>query len=459
VQEEAIMSAPFADLRRRLTGRIVLPGEADWDDARRAWNLHNDQHPGCVALCESVADVASVVAFANEHDLRVTVQSTGHNAVAAGPMTDTILLKTSPMRGVTIDPEARLARAEGGAIWIDVSQAAAEHGLAALAGSAPDVGVVGYTLGGGLSWMARRYGLAANHVVAIEVVTGDGRELRVDHLHEPDLFWALRGGGGGLAIVTAIEFSLVPVAEVFAGAMFWPWEHATEVLETWREATTSLPDGVTSLGRLVQVPPLPEVPEPLRGRSFVIVEAAAIDGESSMSALLEPLRALSPEMDTFETVPAPALAQLHMDEEEPVPGTGGHQLLADATAETIAEIVRVAGPGSSSPLLSVEIRHLDGAVGRAPEDAGVLGSLDGRYMVFSVGMVMGPGDAAAIDAAVANLGNALARWKAERAVMNFSEHEADPRSFFAPEAYERLVTVKRRYDPDQRLVATHPMGG
>ena len=452
------MSSLLDDLGNRLTGRVVLPGDADWDDARRAWNLHADQHPACVVLCESAADVAAAVTFANQQDLRVSVQGTGHNAVAAGPMTDTVLLKTSPMRGVTIDPEARRARVGGGAIWIDVSEAAAAHGLAALAGSAPDVGVVGYTLGGGLSWMARRYGLAANHVVAIEVVTGDGRQLRVDRDHEPELFWALRGGGGGLAIVTALEFSLMPVAEVFAGAMFWPWERANEVLETWREATTALPDGVTSVGRLVQVPPLPDVPEPLRGRSFAVVEAAAIDGEQSMAPLLEPLRALAPEMDTFETVPASALAHLHMDPEEPVPATGGHQLLADATPETIAELLRVAGPGSNSPLLSVEIRHLGAAVGAAPEDAGVVGALDGRYVVFAVGMVMGPGDAAAIDAHTAALTNALARWKSDRAVMNFTEHTADPRSFFAPHDYDRLVAVKRRYDPHDRLVATHPMG-
>jgi FAD/FMN-containing dehydrogenase len=451
------MSSPFTELRRRVTGRVVLPDDADWDDARRAWNLLADQRPAAVALCASADDVRAVVAVANEHDLRVSLQNTGHNATTAGSLTDTVLLRTAPMRGVSIDAAARRARAEGGAIWRDVTDAAAPHGLAALAGSAPDVGVVGYTLGGGISWMARRYGLAANHVLAMEVVTGEGRALRVDHDHEPELFWALRGGGGGLAVVTAIEFGLVPVTELFAGAMFWPWERAEEVLETWRQATTELPDTVDSLAGLVQMPPLPDVPEPFRGRSFAVVMAAASDGEASLAGLLERLRALEPEIDLFAPLPASALWQLKMDPEEPVPATGGSVLLADATPETIAELVRVAGPGSGSPLLSVELRHLGGALARRPEDAGALGAIDGRYLAFGVGMPMDPDGATAIDAHVATMTDALARWKADRAVMNFTEQTTDPRSFFDASAYDRLVAVKRRYDPDDRLVASHPM--
>ena len=451
------MASPYSELRRRHRGRVVLPGEDGWDDARRAWNLANDQHPAAVALCESTEDVRAVVATANEHDLRVTVQSTGHNATAAGPLTDTLLLRTSAMRGVSIDAGARRARVEGGAIWRDVTDAAAPHGLAALAGSSPDVGVVGYTLGGGVSWMARRYGLAANHVTAMEVVTGDGRAVRVDHEHDPELFWALRGGGGGFAIVTAIEFALVPVAEVVAGAMFWPWERAEEVLETWRRATTELPDTVDSLAALVQVPPLPEMPEPFRGRSFAVVMAAASDGPDSIAGLLDPLRALEPEMDMVGPMPAAALGQLKMDPEEPVPATGGSVLLTDATPETITELVRVAGPGSGSPLLSVELRHLGGALARRPEDAGVVGAIDGGYLAFGVGMPMDPDGAAAIDAHVATMTDALAQWKAGRSVMNFTEHSTDPRAFFDPGEYDRLVAAKRRYDPDDRVVASHPM--
>jgi hypothetical protein len=451
------MSSPFTELRRRHPVGVVLPGEPDWDDARRAWNLLSDQQPAAVALCGSAGDVLAVVAVANEHDLRVSVQSTGHNATTAGPLTDTVLVKTTPMRGVSIDAGARRARAEGGAIWRDVTDAAAPHGLAALAGSSPDVGVVGYTLGGGLSWMARRYGLAANHVTAMEVVTGDGQALRVDHDHEPDLFWALRGGGGGFAIVTAIEFGLVPVPEVVAGAMFWPWERAEEVLGTWRRATADLPDTVDSLAALVQVPASPDMPEPFRGRSFAVVMAAASDGPGSMAGLLDPLRALQPEMDMVAPMPASALGQLKMDPEEPVPATGGHVLLSDATPETVAELVRVAGPGSGSPLLSVELRHLGGALARRPEDAGVVGSIDGRYLAFGAGMPMDPDGAAAIDAHVATMADALARWKADRSVMNFTEHTSDPRAFFAPGDGDRLVAVKRRYDPDDRLVASHPL--
>ena len=209
-------------LREELNGAVTVAGDAGWDNARAAWNLAVDQRPAAVAEPETVADVVAIVRFARERGMRVAAQGTGHGAAALGSLEDTVLVKMHRMRVVGIDPEARLARAQAGALWGDVVGPASEHGLAALAGSSHDVGVVGYTLGGGLSWLSRKHGLAANDVVAIQVVTADGRVRVVSADHEPDLFWALRGGGGSFGIVTAIEMRLHPVEELCAGMLAFP---------------------------------------------------------------------------------------------------------------------------------------------------------------------------------------------------------------------------------------------
>src|SRR6516165_900579 len=223
------LSSP-SRLTSALPGRVVIPEEVRFDEARRAWNLAIDQRPAAVAFPESPQDVAAAVLFAREFGLRVAAQGTGHGAGPLGSLEDTILLKTERMRGVSIDPARRTARVEAGVVWLEVVEAAAQHGLASLAGSSPDVGVVGYTLGGGLSFLGRKYGLAANHVRAIELVTPDGQLVRAHPENEPDLFWALRGGGGSFAVVTAIELELFPVAHAYAGILWYPIDRGPEVL-------------------------------------------------------------------------------------------------------------------------------------------------------------------------------------------------------------------------------------
>ena len=311
---EATTVAALRRLDGWIGGSVVTPEDSDWDSARQAWNLAVDQRPAAVAFPESAVDVADVVVFAREHGLRVAPQGTGHNA---HPLEDrlgeTILLKTERMREVQIDAANRRARVEAGAMWMDLTVPAGEHGLAALAGSSPDVGIVGYTLGGGLSWLSRRHGLAANSVTAVELVTADGERVRADRDHHPELFWAVRGGGGSFGVVTAIEMELFPITHLYAGAMFWPQERAHEVLETWRQWTQQeLPEEIISVGRVMNLPPLPDVPEPLRGRSFVVVEAMYIGDEGRGAELIAPLRDLGPEIDTFATIPAPALSHVHV---------------------------------------------------------------------------------------------------------------------------------------------------
>src|SRR5919206_1394910 len=228
-----VLAVDTEELRARIEGTVVAPQDAAWDEARAAWNLAVDQRPALVAIPASAADVVAIVDFAREQGLRVAPQGTGHNASAIATLERTILLKTSALREVDIDAPRRRARVGAGVLWVEVTGPASEHGLAPLAGSSPDVGVAGFTLGGGLSWLSRRHGLAANSVLAIEIVTADGRVLCCDRDHEPGMFWALRGGGGSFGVVTAIEFALYPAPQVYGGAVLWPWERATEVLKAY----------------------------------------------------------------------------------------------------------------------------------------------------------------------------------------------------------------------------------
>ena len=336
-----------------------------------------DQRPAAVALPESAEGIVVIVDFAREHGLRLAPQGTGHNAhPLKHQLANSILVRMERMRAVEIDARSRRARAEAGALWMDVTVPAAHHRLAAMAGSSPDVGVVDYTLGGGISWLSRRDGLAANSLTAVELVTADGAHLCADREQHPDLFWALRGGGGSFGIRTPIELDLRPITHVYAGAMLWPQDRARVVLQAWRQWTEQwLPDKIISVGRGLNVPPFPEIPEFVRGRSLVIIEAVYLGNEGEGAELIAPLRSLGPEIDTFSTVPAVALSHLHMDPDHPVPGKGDGMLLGELPAEGIDAFVDAATGESGSALLSAEIRQLGGAVARPAPQHGALGAV------------------------------------------------------------------------------------
>lgn len=438
-----------------LDGTLVVPDDPAWDTARQAWQLAVDQNPAAVVVAASVRDIQTVIATADRLSLRVAPQSTGHNAGPLGPLDDTILLKTSAMRAVNIDPQTRIARAEAGAVWADVTAPAADYGLAALAGSAPDVGVTGYTLGGGLSWLARSHGLAANSVVGIEVVTADGKVRAVDAEHDPDLFWALRGGGGSFGVVTALEFRVYPIRELYAGVLFFPIDRAGEVLDAWYRWLPSVPDSVTSVGRLLRFPPLPELPPQLSGQSYVVVEAACQLAADEADALLAPLRALDPTLDTFGPTPVPELAALHMDPPGPTPAYGDGMLMADLAADGIAAFSRI-GLGTPA-LLSLELRHLGGALAPGRGAGGAIDSLPASFALFAVAITP---DAATLRAArdgVDAVQQAMAPWSTGGSYLNFAERPASGAALFGGETYARLQAVKAVYDPGDLIRANHPV--
>jgi FAD/FMN-containing dehydrogenase len=359
------------------------------------------------------------------------------------------------MRQVDIDPAARRVRVQAGAIWSDVAGPANAHGLAALVGSSPDVGVVGYSLGGGIGYLGRKYGIQANSVTAIELITPDGEYLRVDGDHDEDLFWALRGGGGNFGVVTAMEFRLYPVEELYAGWLVWPWERSQEVIERWAEWTRTAPDEVTSMARIMQLPPIDEVPEFLRGRQIVVVSAAFLGSQEDGEALLAPLRELGPEIDTFATMEPLGLSHLHGDPETPVPGLSDQRLIDELPVEAISEFVRKAGPGSGSSLLVAELRHLGGAFGRDGEGHGALGKIDAAYVAFAIGMPISPEVGAAVERDSRELMDAMDQYGRGLAYSNFAERAVDARTIYPEDTYARLRRIRSRMDPEGTLRANH----
>jgi hypothetical protein len=442
-------------LKAAIAGQVFVRGEAGYDQGRRAWNLAVDQRPAVVVQAGSAADVAQAVRYARAHGMRIAPQGTGHGAEPLEPLDGAMLLRTTRMRKVRIDPATRTARAEAGAVWADVTVPAGQHGLAALAGSSPDVGVTGYTLGGGLSWLARRYGLAANSVIAAELVTPDGDLVRADAGHEPDLFWAVRGGGG-VGVVTALEMRLYPVGELYAGDLFFPIARAAEVLHAWREWTATVPDEVTSLAHLLRLPPLPEIPEPLRGQAFVMVEAAYLGDADAGAELTGPLRRLGPERDTFAMIPAPALGQLNMDPLQPVPSQGDGAFLAGFPAAAIDALVAVTGPDAGPPPDSVEVRHLGGALARPAPGGGAQPSIDASYLLFAAGATPTPDLAGPVRAHVQAVKDALAPWHASYDYYNFEETPAPASAVLPPASHRRLQEIKAAHDPDQVIISAHP---
>jgi len=443
-------------LRAAIAGGVFVPGDRGYDQARQAWNLTTDERPAVVVLTESAADVAQAVRYARSRGMRIAPQGTGHGSEPLEPLEGAMLLRTSRMRRVDIDPATRTARAEAGALWQDVTIPAGEHGLAALAGTSPNVGVTGYTLGGGLGWLARRYGLAANSVTAAEVVTPDGRLVHADAGHEPDLLWAVKGGGGSVGVLTALEMTLYPVRELYAGALFFPIHRSSQVLHTWREWTDTVPDEVTSLGRILRLPPLPEVPERLRGRSFAMVEAAYLGDAVAGAKLIRPLRQLGPELDTFAMIQPSQLKQLHMDPDQPVPNQGDGAFLVNAPAAAIDTLVSQAGPDADTPLASIEIRHLGGALAR-PAPGGAQPKIDATYLMFAGGFTPTPELADTVRAHAQALKDALATWHARYDYYNFEETPATASAVLPPASYHRLQKIKATYDPGQMIISTHPV--
>jgi hypothetical protein len=455
------MSATFPltaadDLRADLCGGALhRPGDPGYDAARTPWNLTVDQRPAAIAYPSSTAELGQVVDAARAAGLRIAAQGTGHAASALPDLSDAVLIRTSAMTGVTVDTERRTVRVQAGTLWDDAVRVASEHGITVLHGSSPDVGVVGYSLGGGLGWYARKLGLQAHHIVAATVVTSSGEIVEANDETHPDLMWAIRGGGGNFAVIAELEFSGYDFQTAYAGMLVWDWTR-TDVVRAWAEWSKDAPDEVTTSLRYLQLPPIEDIPEPFRGRNFIVIDGAVLEDEDcNAEKVLQPLRDLSPEMDTFARVPTASLTRLHMDPEGPTPGVSASVMLQSLPSEAVEAFIAAAGPDSGSQTMVVELRQLGGALARPSAVPSALPGLAAQYILFTCSIVPMPELHELLSAGCEAIVKAMSEWAGGQ-YLNFAEAAGtDTSEAFSAEHYERLQTLRFAWDPDEALVASH----
>ncbi|MGY1744820.1 FAD-binding oxidoreductase [Blastococcus sp. SYSU D00695] len=446
------------ELELAVRGPVLCAGDPGLAAEVAPFTTTHTPAPAVVVGATCAADVAAAVRWAAERGLSVAVQATGHGLVSA--LTGAVLVTTSRMDEVHVDPAARTARVGAGARWRAVIDAAAPHGLAPLSGSSSQVGVVGYTLGGGLGPLARRYGFAADAVRRAELVTGDGEVRTVDAASDPELFWALRGGKGSFGVVTALEFDLVPVARLYGGGVFFPGSAAAALLHAYREWAPGLPEETTTSIAVLRLPPDPALPEPLRGQTVVHLRVAHLGDAEEGAALVAPMRAVAPALlDGLGEMPFAAVDAIHMDPTAPMPTYDRGTLLRELTADTVDAVLAAAGPDVEVPLVMVELRQLGGAVGRP---AAVPNAVAGRDAAFSCWVLgpMFPPVAGIVPGVVDAVAGALAPWSTGRALLNFagSLTAAQVGGLWDEADRQRLLAVKRRVDPAGLFTHGHVVG-
>jgi hypothetical protein len=402
--ETVIQGSTLQTLRAGLRGTAHAPGEEGYEEASRAWNLAAHQSPALVVVANGAADVMAAVRFAREGGLGVGVMATGHGVGAA--CDGGVLINTSGMRGVRVDPVARTARVEAGALWTDLIHESQVHGLAGLLGSTSHVGIVGYTMGGGFGWLGRKYGFNAASVREADLVTADGELVRVSAEEHPDLFWGLGGGGGNFGIITSLKFDLYPIGMLYGGK------------------------SVIAL------------------RGCYCGESPG-DGEELVRPMREELG--EPIMDTFGMMPYAAMDSISMDPVDPMGARQHSEMLSELSPEAIQTLVKVAGAGSGSPLIMLELRQLGGALARTADQLSTMGKGDSKFIMNGVGPAFTPEMAEGVVAYLARLADATRPFQTGDTYVNFMELDGASaervKSAYAPEDFERLVVLKDRYDP------------
>jgi len=439
----------IAELRARVAGPVLLPGDEGFADEVSGFNAAHQHAPDVAIAVTSDGDVQEAVRFAAEHGLPVRIQSTGHGSLR--PILGGMLISTTRLRELSIDPESRLATIGAGVCWQEVLDRAAEHGLTAITGSSPTVGAVGLCLGGGIGPLGRSHGYSSDYVRGFTVVTADGERVEANAGEHSELFWALRGGKVGLGVVTRMTLELVPLASVCAGALYFDTPYIEQVLRGWIDWTATAPAEVTTSVAIMNLPDMEMLPPPLRGRHTICLRFAYPGDAAEGARLAEPLRALAPALlDSIDTLPTAAVGAIHSDPPGPLPVWDTGRLLHSVDQDFATAVLDRVGPGSRLPLLLTEIRHWGGAL---KTDVAGGSATGGRLCDFTFYIVGAPAPQlfeTVLPAVAAELFAAVEPWVSEHSYVNFLGcHDADEAILNAwpPGIRERLTAARQHYDP------------
>ncbi|RKH22536.1 FAD-binding oxidoreductase [Corallococcus praedator] len=435
-------------LASRMSCPVFTSQDAGYAPEVAGFNVTIVHTPEYVVAAQSAADVAEAVRFAHEHKLHVTVQGAGHGSYV--PVTSGVFISTRRMNQVSIDVASRTATLGAGVCWDAVVEEAAKHGLSPIAGSSTNVGVVGYVLGGGLGPLVRSHGISSDYVSGFTLVTGDGERVEASAEKNPDLFWALRGGKGGMGIVTEVRLRLVDLAMLYGGALFFAEEHIDAALRAWVQWTEGADERVSTSAAVMRFPPFDVIPPPLRGRTLLTVRFAFPGSSEEGARLAAPLRAAAPVyMDMLGDLPASQIARIHSDPSDPMPTWTSGMMLTHVDQDFASALLRHAGAGVQSPFLMVEVRHLGAAASRDVEGGSAVGGRGANFVVGLVGVIP-PLFQTVMPAAEEGMRADLKPWLSPEMTINFmgkprsAEHYD---SAWPADTRAKLTEVRRKYDP------------
>jgi FAD/FMN-containing dehydrogenase len=440
----------YTTLRDRLTGTLHTRDEADYTAGATPFNLAIQHAPDAVVHATDEGDVVETVRFARDAGVPLHLHATGHGAHAA--YESGIVLVLDGLSSVTVDPQARTATVGGGTRWAEVVAAAAEHGLAPVTGSSTNVGVVGFLLGGGIGPLVRSHGFGSDHVESARVVTGAGEVVEAATEGDADLLWALRGGKTGLGVVTEITVALSPMPALYAGTLFFDLEESTDPYVRWLDWTTTAPPDVTTSGLIIRFPDLDVIPDPMRGRHLFALHVAYPGPVDEGERLTKPLRELGTlHLDDLGALAPADVARITNDPTDPGPGFIHGATVTHVDREFAEAVLGCAGPGTSLPVLGLEVRHVGNAGQGEPGDTDAAGFRDFAYTITVLGVPDPALFGEVLPQAMTQVEQALAPWLSPHLSPNWMADPYDPDQIartWPEQTRARLDTVRRRHDPD-----------